>query len=374
MPGNLPAGSGDLVSNPSDNPAGWRLDWPTSRGTRIASAVLKCAPVDFRVFEDLGMADFPHEGNPDPQGAGGEHLCLFLEKTGDNTEYVARQLALLSGCRHFDVGFCGLKDRHAVTRQWFSLYCPGLEAEDEEFIGRVNERWPVVASNRFVRKLRRGDHRGNRFEITLRDVRGDRAAIDEALSTLGDVGAPNYFGPQRFGHDGANLDKALTVDPASLNRSGRKGGKKGSRGRKGSGSQDSKNVLYFSAARSWLFNEVLARRVADGNWRQAMDGEPGSDADRATGPLWGDGGTAAVAGQGALERDIVSRTPGLEALFSVTRMKPERRPLIALPQALQWQWLQDDVLAIGFWLAPGQYATTVLADVFELRDGASDLA
>ncbi|MGB1951127.1 MAG: tRNA pseudouridine(13) synthase TruD [Marinobacter sp.] len=362
------------MSAPSDNPAGWRLDWPTSRGTRIASAVLKRAPVDFRVFEDLGMADFPHEGNPDPQDAGGEHLCLFLEKTGDNTEYVARQLALLSGCRHFDVGFCGLKDRHAVTRQWFSLYRPGLEAEDGEFMSRVNERWPVVASNRFVRKLRRGDHRGNRFEITLRDVRGDRAAIDEALSALGDVGAPNYFGPQRFGHDGANLDKALTVDPASLNRSGRKGGKKGSRGRKGSGSQDSKNVLYFSAARSWLFNEVLARRVADGNWRQAMDGEPGSGADRATGPLWGDGGTAAVAGQGALERDIVSRTPGLEALFSVTRMKPERRPLIALPQALQWQWLQDDVLEIGFWLAPGQYATTVLADVFELRDGASDPA
>lgn len=363
------------MSDPTQASGTWRLDWPTSRGGRVAAAELKRTPKDFRVFEDLGLTGFPDEGEPANAPSAGEHLCLQLEKSGDNTEYVARQLASLSGCRHFDVGFCGLKDRHAVTRQWFSLYRPGMEAGDEAFVAQVCERWPVLAWIRSPRKLRRGDHRGNRFEITLRDVAGEPAAIDQALSELAVSGAPNYFGPQRFGHHGANLDRALTLDPTTLNRPGRKGGKKGGRGRRSAGSQDSKNVLYFSAARSWLFNEVLGLRVVEGNWRELLDGEPGSGPEpmpQVTGPLWGDGGTEAVAVQGALERDVVAQAPGLEALFSQTRMKPERRPLVAIPQQLHWQWLEVDVLRIDFWLAPGQYATTILADVFELREGASN--
>ncbi|MCG2582566.1 MAG: tRNA pseudouridine(13) synthase TruD [Marinobacter sp.] len=353
----------------------WTLDWPTSRGHRVARAELKSIPEDFRVFEDLGLPGFPAEGSSGDDATGGEHLCLLLEKIGDNTEYVARQLALLSGCRHFDVGFCGLKDRHAVTRQWFSIYRPGMEPDDEAFIAQVVGRWPVIAWTRSARKLRRGDHRGNHFEITLRRVTGAAEDIDEALSELSTLGAPNYFGPQRFGHGGANLDRALTIDPSKLNRGGRKGGKKRGGGGSGSGSQDSKNVLYFSAARSWLFNEVLGRRVAAGNWRQVLEGEPGSGPDSepvVTGPLWGDGGTEAVSEQGAFEREVVAENPGLESLFSVTRMKPERRPLIAIPGQLHWQWLAEDILWVSFWLAPGQYATTLLADIFELHEGAKD--
>ncbi|MEQ9547292.1 MAG: tRNA pseudouridine(13) synthase TruD [Marinobacter sp.] len=363
------------MSEDTEETGNWTLDWPTSRGHRLARAELKSMPEDFRVFEDLGLPGFPDEGSSGGELTGGEHLCLLLEKTGDNTEYVARQLALLSGCRHFDVGFCGLKDRHAVTRQWFSIYRPGLEADDKAFLSQVVDRWPVRAWTRSVRKLRRGDHRGNHFEITLRRVAGTAADIDEALHELRTSGAPNYFGAQRFGHGGANLDRALTIDPSKLNRGGRKGGKKRGGGRSGSGSQDSKNVLYFSAARSWLFNEVLGRRVAEGNWRDVLDGEPGSSPDSelvATGPLWGDGGTEAVSEQGALEREVIAETPGLEALFSVTRMKPERRPLIAIPGQLHWQWLEEDILWLSFWLAPGQYATTILADIFELHEGAKD--
>ncbi|MEX2473999.1 tRNA pseudouridine(13) synthase TruD [Marinobacter sp.] len=363
------------MTSESGTTSHWTIDWPTSRGGRIASAVLKQHPEDFKVFEDLGLAGFPGDGGVAGVSEG-EHLCLLLEKTGDNTDYVARQLALLCGCRHFDVGFCGLKDRHAVTRQWFSLYRPGMEGEDDAFIARVEERWPVIAYTRSPRKLRRGDHRGNGFEITLRDVSGEVEAIDQALEMLRASGAPNYFGPQRFGHQGGNLDRALTLDPARLHRSGRKGGRKGSRGRSGSGSQDSKNVLYFSAARSWLFNEVLRQRVADGSWRQVMEGEPGPAGPDSrpwvTGPLWGDGGTAAVSDQGALERSIVAQSPGLAALFSTTRMKPERRLLVAMPGQLHWRWLEEGVLRVDFWLAPGQYATTILADIFELRDGAID--
>ncbi|PXX91510.1 tRNA pseudouridine(13) synthase TruD [Marinobacter vulgaris] len=345
----------------------WRLDWPTSTGERVASATLKSTPDDFFVDEDLSL--------PDELATGGEHLCIRLQKKGDNTDYVARQLAALSGCRHFDVGFCGLKDRHAVTRQWFSVYRPGREDEDAAFLAQVAQSWPVMEHHRQPRKLRRGDHRGNFFELILRDVSGDADAVDRALTRLRDVGCPNYFGPQRFGHNGANLDRALTMDPSKLNRRGSRNPKKPGRGRATSGSGDSKNVLYFSAARSWLFNEVLGYRVKTGTWLETMDGEPGSGENQGimvTGPLWGDGGTEAVSAQGELERALVAEYPGLAAVFSTTRMKPERRPLRMLPGALEWQWQGSDQLLLRFWLAPGQYATSLLSDVFDITDATRD--
>jgi tRNA pseudouridine13 synthase len=273
----------------------------------------------------------------------------------------------LAQCRHFDVGFCGLKDRHAITRQWFSVYRPGLEAEDRELMSRVAATWPVLNWCRGQKKLRRSDHQGNGFEITLTEVMGQRDLIEEALATLGSQGCPNYFGPQRFGHDGGNLDRAIAMDPAKMIAGRRRPNRK--RGRSSSGSDGSKNVLYFSAARSWLFNEVLAHRMDAANWREVLDGEPGLPGAResvVTGPLWGDGGTDAESLQGELERRVVAGYPAVESVFSLTRMKPERRPLILTPDALNWKWLGDDRLMIAFGLAPGRYATTLLGDVFDL--------
>lgn len=337
----------------------WRLDWPTSSGGRVAQAELKASPADFLVDEQLDVSGC----------LGGEHLLVRLEKVGDNTEFVARQLADLAKCRPFDVGFCGLKDRHAVTRQWFSIYRPGGETNDEALMAAIASRWPVLAGCRGAKKLRRSDHRGNDFRITLTNVRGDKTAIEDSLTRLAAQGCPNYFGPQRFGHNGENLDRAITMDPARM-ISGRTGkGKKRRRGRSSSGREAGKNVLYFSAARSWLFNEVLAYRVDAGNWRDILDGEPGlpDQAElRATGPLWGDGGTLATSVQGDLERSLVCGYPQVAAVFAVTRMKPERRPLVLMPKNQQWQWLAPDRLLISFGLGPGQYATTLLADVFDM--------
>jgi len=350
----------------NDNPESvqghnWCLQWPSSTGKCLASADFKHSADDFQVSEVLDKASILGENG---SGNAGEHLCLRLQKTGDNTEYVARELATMADLRPFDVSFCGLKDRHAVTWQWFSLYRPGQNDSDADFINSVGERWPVVDSCRSASKLRRGDHSGNGFRIILRNVDGDRTAIDQALERLVKSGAPNYFGPQRFGHSGANLDNALLLNPRSLNRPAKGRGK--GRGRGGRSSQDSKNVLYFSAARSWLFNEVLAERVNKGNWCQPMAGEP--DAQRVTGPLWGDGGTSATGEQEQLERAVVAANPQLAALFASTRMQPERRPLQLVPQNLEWEWQDSATLAIGFTLGAGQYATTLLADVFALKD------
>ena len=188
------------------SPSRWRLDWPTATSQRPGSGRLKARPDDFRVDEVLDVSSC----------RGGEHLYLRLEKTGDNTEFVARQLARIADCRPFDVGFCGLKDRHAITRQWFSLYRPGLESEDLALQDRITEFWPVLAACRGTRKLRRSDHSGNRFEIAVSDVSGDTQAIDTAMARLRAEGSPNYFGAQRFGHQGGNLDEAVRMDPASM--------------------------------------------------------------------------------------------------------------------------------------------------------------
>ena len=347
----------------------WRLDWPVSAGMRVASAQLKAVPEDFRVGEVLEEFSAQVSLFESANVAGeGEHLCLHLEKTGDNTEFVAGELANIASCRSFDVGFCGLKDRHAITRQWFSLYRPGMMDDDKALIAEISSHWPVTSACRSVRKLRRGDHQGNHFTITLRQVSAERDVVERALERLKSQGAPNYFGPQRFGFSGANLDRAVHIDPTALNRRSGKG-KRSGRGRgwnkSGGGRDDRKNVLYFSAARSWLFNEVLASRVADGSWQAPLPGEP---TETASGPLWGDGGTSADGEAGQRERHIVAQAPELESLFATTRMKPERRPLMAMPEGLVWSWLDDDSLELDFFLVPGQYATTVLGDIFELED------
>lgn len=344
----------------------WQLDWPASGAGRVAKATLKASPETFFVDEDLGLAGFPQAdgGASCEPGGSGEHLCLRLEKAGDNTDYVARQLAELAGCRHQDVGYCGLKDRHAVTRQWYSIYRPGQEADDAAFLERVRGRWTLLAAHRYVKKLRRGDHQGNVFAITLTDVDGDVQAIEAALTELADQGCPNYFGPQRFGRGGGNLDRAIAM-ASQPPRRGR--GRRGQAGRQRDG-------LYFSAARSWLFNQVLARRVEQGNWNRRLDGEPAVDT--VTGPLWGDGGTVATGSQEALERRVTAAHPELLAVFADSRMKPERRALVLTPQAFSWQWVGEGRLLLRFWLAPGQYATSLLGNVFWLDDvaGAEGLA
>ncbi|MEX2330639.1 MAG: tRNA pseudouridine(13) synthase TruD, partial [Marinobacter sp.] len=264
------------------NTGPWRLDWPTAGGPRLGRATIKASPHDFYVDEQLELPGVPNvepthrkHGALEKKGqivvsGAGEHLCLRIEKCGDNTDHLARKLAQLSGCKPHDVGFCGLKDRHAVTRQWFSVYRPGMMAEDDGFIAKVRECWAVLSAHRVPRKLRRGEHRANRFEILVTDIDASPSEVEQVLKRIRVQGCPNYFGSQRFGWAGNNLAQAVRMNPGK---------------RRGKNNRDG---LYFSAARSWLFNEVLAERVVAGNWLQFLPGEPVSD--DVTGPLWGDGG------------------------------------------------------------------------------------
>src|SRR5690606_10303247 len=221
---------------------------PRAHGAPVLSARIRVAPEDFDVTELDGF---------EASGAG-EHLVLTIEKRSMNTAFVARLLAEWAGVDERAVGYAGLKDRHAVTRQRFSVQLPGREAPGVEALERddpaTGQRLRVLGHARHSRKLPRGALAGNRFALVLRGVEGEPAAIEARLRAIAGRGVPNYFGGQRFGHAGGNVGKALRMFA-------------------GARVKRDERALLLSAARSALFNRVLAARVAGGSWDRGLDGE-----------------------------------------------------------------------------------------------------
>lgn len=215
----------------------------------------------------------------------GEHLCLLIRKRGENTRWVARQLAAGADVAELDVGYCGLKDRRALTTQWFSVSTAATTAPDW---ARSNAE--VLELRRHQTKLRRGEHAGNRFLIRLRDVEGERTAIEQRLAVIPRacpiISARNVLVlmaaicPLPIGSCKASEASAMR-GKAAVAQNRRK-----SKGRPPSAriGDDPRNGIFLSAARSWLFNLVLAERVRTGCWRHPLDGEAIPE-----GPLWGRG-------------------------------------------------------------------------------------
>lgn len=318
---------------------------------------LRSAPEDFFVEEILGY---------EADGAG-EHAFLLVEKRGTNTEWAARELAKFAGIQPMSVGYAGMKDRHAVTRQVFTLHLPGKA--DPDWSAFPGDEVKIISSGRHSRKIKRGALRGNRFVIVLREVEGDREAAEARLAAMAARGVPNYFGEQRFGLGGNNVQQAKAMF----------GGRRVDR--------DKRSIL-LSAARSHIFNGVLAERVTAGAWDAPMDGEIWSlDGSRSwfgpepfndtlaerlgrfdihpSGPLWGSGETPAADAAGELERAVAARDEDLAVGLAGARMDQERRALRLMPRDLTWRWLEDGALEVSFGLPAGAYATTVLREVAE---------
>ena len=346
------------------------MSLPRAHGAPVLRARMRQAPEDF-VVEEVDAFE--------ASGAG-EHLLLSVEKRSLNTAFVARRIAQWAGVAESAVGYAGLKDRHALTRQRFTVQLPGREAPPLETLAfedaASGEALRVLDARRHARKLPRGALAGNRFVLTLRAVEGDRAQVEARLRAIDGHGLPNYFGEQRFGHGGGNLGRALAMF----------GGRRVRR---------EERAILLSAARSELFNRVLARRVEDGSWEQGLEGEvwmlDGSrsvfgpeplDAGLAgrlaafdihpTAPLWGRGelrsqGQARALELAVLEDEVAQRVrQGLEA----AGLAQERRATRLRPQALQWDWPGDDMLRLSFGLPPGAYATSVLAELGEVTQHA----
>ncbi len=324
-------------------------DGPPLRG------VLRAVPEDFEVDEELGF---------EPDGAG-EHVFVRIEKREANTEWVAQRLAQLAGVAPMNVGFSGLKDRHALTRQTFSVQLPGRA--DPEWQAMDIEGVRVLSAQRHSRKLKRGVHQGNRFTICLRNVEGDRDAAERVLARVREDGVPNYFGAQRFGRDGENLRSAQALFAGA--RLGR-----------------SQRGFALSAARSHLFNAVLDRRVAAGNWNQALEGEvwmlagthsifgpqPLDDTLRErlaafdidpTGPLWGRGDLRSTLEVAQIEQGVAATEPQLVAGLVAEDLRQERRSLRLRASDFQHEWVSDDGLRLSFGLPSGAFATSVIREI-----------
>ena len=335
---------------------------PRAHGGPVLSARIRSVAEDFRVEE---IDAFDASGS-------GEHLLLTVEKRGMNTAYAAKRIAEWAGVAEPSIGYAGLKDRHAVTRQRFSVHLPKKVAPDLAALQAADLH--VLDAQWHSRKLPRGALSGNRFVLLLRDVQGHRNAVEQRLQAIAARGVPNYFGEQRFGRGGDNVANALLMFQGRRERR-------------------EQRTLLLSAARSQLFNLALAARVSTATWDRPLDGEVWMlDGSRSvfgpetwnddlarrlaafdihpTGPLWGTGELRSDGPVRALETLALSDDESLALRAGLERagLRQERRSLRLRPSGLAWEWPAADQLQLRFALPAGCYATTVLAELGDVAD------
>lgn len=329
-----------------------------AHGSPVLSGRLRASPEDFRVDEIAGF---------EPSGAG-EHLLLTVRKRGMTTPQAARRIAAWAGVAEMGVGYAGLKDRHAVTTQRFSVHLPKRVAPD--LTALQDDDLQMLDSAWHARKLPRGALAGNRFTLVLREVVGDVAEAEARLQAIRARGLPNYFGVQRFGRDGDNVASARRMFAGQRVR------------------REQRSLL-LSAARSELFNRVLSARVEAGSWDAGLPGEvwmlDGSASVfgpqamdetlqarlaafdiHPTGPMWGRGELRSQDVVAALEAAIAGAEPELCAGLEAAGLRQERRALRIRASDLAWRWLAPDALELGFGLPPGSYATVLVAQLATL--------
>jgi len=335
------------------------------------TADIRTRPEDFEVDEIPAY---------EPCGVGG-HLFLRLRKTGLNTLECVKRLARRFHVDPRDIGYAGMKDRHAVTTQTFSI--PVHEDKPIEQLGALDiDGVELISAVRHGNKLRTGHLRGNRFQITLRNIapQSDATAMAQLLAETKARGVPNAFGPQRFGRDGTNPQRAIEW------LSGRARGPSAPRERR----------LLISSVQSMMFDDLLSRRVRDGTWDRVLAGDlarrsdsgalfetDGGDEDTgrslrgeisATGPMFGPRMRWPSGDPEQLERAVLRDHLGDGALLeSFGKIGPgTRRPLRIIPGALEVEIppASPGTLIVRFELPKGAYATTVLGSVCALRDAS----
>ncbi|WP_337261204.1 MULTISPECIES: tRNA pseudouridine(13) synthase TruD [unclassified Serratia (in: enterobacteria)] len=336
-------------------------------GQPQAHGVLKANPEDFVVVEDLGFT-------PDGEG---EHLLVNIRKNGCNTQFVADYLAKFSGIHARSVSYAGLKDRHAVTEQWFCLHLPGKESPD--FTQFALEGCEVLQAVRHLRKLRIGTLKGNDFTLVLRQI-SDRQDVEQRLQAIAAGGVPNYFGSQRFGRGGNNLIMARRWAKDEIWVKER-----------------SKRSFYLSASRSALFNLVTSQRLANQQQRTVLEGDALQLAGRGswfvakpeeliglqqrldagelliTAPLPGDGEPGTVGEALKFEQQCLAEQQELLTLLKRERVEPARRALLLQPQKLLWNWWDDVTVELRFWLPAGSFATSVVREIMQQDNSDADI-
>lgn len=333
------------------------------------------APIPARVRER--PEDFFVEELPAYAATGeGEHVLVEVEKRGLSTHAALDALARELSIERSACGHAGLKDAHALTRQWLSL----RGTRPEEALGVELEGLRVLRADWTRTKLRPGHLRGNRFRLRLRGVPAEREDdVQAVLELLVRRGLPNAFGPQRFGSDGENARRGR-----ELVRGG------GARRRL----PRERARLYVSAYQAWLFQRVLARRFdafdgllagdlawLHGNGAVFVVQDPGAEAQRArsfelsaSGPLFGPEMIEPRGEPLEIERGVLAEEglagPDLGARGALS-WKGARRPLRVPVRGLECVPARDAHgahLQLSFELPPGSYATALLRELTKRDD------
>ena len=302
----------------------------------------------------------------------GEHSWLNITKKGTNTDSVATQLAKFAGVKPVAVSYAGLKDRNAVTTQWFSVHLPGMAEPDWHQL--ISEDFTINKVIRHNRKLKRGALSGNRFKIRLRQLNGDESDWQQRLEQIAENGVPNYFGKQRFGHNMNNLSRAL--DLVNNNKIRRL--------------KPHKRGIFLSAMRSWVFNEILSNRILEETFARAQQGDVLMLADsracfaedinteiearlaaheiHLTAAMWGKGDSMASGSVEKLEQQVADKHSEFASSLEKAGMKQERRSMRLLPVNMEWQFEGDKSLVVSFELTKGSYATALLRELGAIED------
>ena len=322
------------------------------------TALLKAECADFVVKENLGYS----------MAGEGEFVAVRVRKTDANTLFVGEKLAQFAGISARNMSYAGLKDRRAVTEQWFSLQMPGKTTPD--FGDFQLEGIEILEVTRHNRKIRTGSLDSNYFEILLRDAM-ETDDLKVRLENLSKFGFPNYFTEQRFGRDGHNLIQALRWAKGEIQVKDRK-----------------KRSFYLSAARSEVFNLVVSERLKQGvanrvlpndivqlsgshSWFVADEKEDLNVLQlrleqgdlQLTAPLIGETAQPAC----SLENDIVQQHQDIVNLMKQERLKPARRPLLMKPKDFNWQF-EETGLRLKFYLPAGSYATALVRELVNIEE------
>ncbi len=304
--------------------------------------VIRSCPDDF-VVDERAAFEPSHDG---------EHLLLRIEKRGLNTHAVATELARFYGVAPGDVSFAGMKDRHAVTRQWFSVLTPSDATTgdgDRLARGRVGATRAQTAARRTGRKC---------------------VSVSACAACVDDVHENCPNGSQHFAK-WARRTISANNDSAETRRTWR-APKPGFVIDLGRWFRPFQKGLHLSTARALLFNAVLARRVDAGNWNSVIDGDVPLEA-LPTGPLWGRG--RAPARDAALDIEATALAPYREWLDPLEHLglTQERRGLVLRPLELEAS-IDGSTLELRFELPPGHYATALLRELATLRNASLEVA
>ena len=348
----------------------------------LVEAVIRRTPEDFVVEEIPAYA---------PSGRG-EHLYVTFTKRGLTTLDAVGALARALDVDPRAAGFAGMKDKHAVTTQTASFGFPMARDAEAAVSQLAVPGLTILGAARHDNKLKPGHLLGNRFTVALADIpSGEVLALCARLEAIGRIGVPNAYGPQRFGRDGDNPERALAW------LAGRERGPRGAREQR----------LLFSSLQSLLFNRVLERREAAGTWAGVLPGDVAKKHDTgglfgvplegpelddarvraatgaisATGPMFGAKMRWPEGEPAAIEREVLDAASAEPLRFEAVRDLGEgtRRPLrlFVAEMATEPPSPQGStgraVVVVRFVLPKGGYATTVLGRACRLVDAARDV-